>query len=162
MAVLIDFEFRNSQEPNLELVCCCFKVDNNPTQLFWLHKQDYTPLRNALVKLKDKKFVSYAATAEARSFLALGLNPLEFTWIDLYLEYRCLANQSNDIMYGPQLIDGEVKVTKPANKWDAKEDKTSDSSKMSYGLAACTFKLLGKIINTKQKDCSQNNNSNRI
>ena len=51
-------------------------------------------LVNYLNDLNDKGYVFLAwnVVAEARSFLALGLDPLKFRWVDLYLEYRCLTN----------------------------------------------------------------------
>jgi hypothetical protein len=103
----------------------------------------------------DYIFVAYAVTAEARCLLALTLNPIKVKFIDLYLEYRCLLNHNHKLMYGEQLIKGRVKKTfPPKNKWEmTEEDKTKfNFSKPEYGLAAATFKLLGKKIDTDFKN----------
>lgn len=124
----------------------------------WLHqdKKEKKKLANWLYEHRDEIIlVAYNSTAEARSMLALGLNPLDFKWIDLYLEYRCLTNHNHKLQYGRQLIDGKVRTTRPPkNKWQQTEEekKASDGSKPQHNYASACFKLLGKLIDTDRKN----------
>ena len=99
--IAIDFEFYNSKEPQLELICCVlYELDN--IQRYWLYDtNDRVALVHYLTENKDDIILlAYAAQAEARSFIALGLNPMDFTWLDLYVEFRMLCNSNNDFNYG--------------------------------------------------------------
>jgi hypothetical protein len=158
--LFLDFEFNRTTEANLNLVCCSVNVDGQDKE-FWLHKDErgaYDKLSKFLLSHRDKVFVAYAVEAEARSMLALSLNPLNFKFIDLYLEYRCLTNHNHKLAYGRQLIDGRVKFTKPPkNKWDMSDEdkKKSDMSKPQHNLAAACFKLLKVKIDTDFKDATR-------
>jgi len=157
----IDFEFNNTLEESLNLVCGSFatSVDYEP-QTIWLHKDKMSQakLKAKIEVLIDQGyiFVAYAVEAEARSFLALGIDPLQCKWIDLYLEYRCLLNHNHTLAYGDQLIGGRLKKTRPPskNKWNLTEDdkRAQDMSKPEYNLAAAIYKLLGKRIGVEFKD----------
>ena len=156
-----DFEFYDTAESSLKLICCSVRHDGK-THSFWIH--DDLPYGLTFCKLRDhiewlnKKgyiFLAYAVTAEARAFLALELKPLMFKWIDLYLEYRCLSNHNDKYAYGKQLIKGKTRFTKkPLPKWKRKteeDEKKADSSKQEYGMAAAVYKTLGLVIDTDVK-----------
>lgn len=151
----IDFEFNQTNEPELNIICCSIKTEEG-TKEFWC-ETDRIPLIEYLCLLKDQGYVflAYAVTAEARCFLDLGLDPLEFNWIDLYLEYRCLTNHNHKLMYGKQYMNGRVTTTYPPKpKWERTEEdeRKAQNSKPSHSLAAAVFKLLGKKIDTNRKD----------
>jgi len=168
----IDFEFYDTAEGKLKLVCAALRVDGE-THSYWLHddlwyenppssvRTGHLIIRDSLIKkvrqleAKGYIFLAYAVTAEARSFLSMGLEPLEFRWLDLYLEYRCLSNHNDNYAYGKQLINGRKKFTKkPLPKWQRKtekDEKKADASKQEYGYGAATYKTLGKVIDTDFK-----------
>lgn len=153
----IDFEFYDTAEGKLKLVCCSIKHDDKTVNL-WLHDKDYKADLNAyMIALKSQGYIllAYAVTAEASSFISSTLNPLDFTWVDLYLEYRCLSNHNNNYAYGKQLIGGRKKFTKkPLPKWERKteaDEKKADASKQEYGMAAAAYKTLGIVIDTDFK-----------
>lgn len=155
----IDFEFNKTSEPKVNLVCCSIKTKYHGTNSFWLHDgKEVDRLKHFITELsnKDYIFLSYAVEAEARSFLSLNLEPLDFKWIDLYLEYRCILNHNDALMYGNQLKKGRiVKTKKPKPKWersDQKEDREENNSKPSYGLSAAVFNLLKINIDEKHKN----------
>jgi hypothetical protein len=141
----LDFEFNQTAEPLLNLVCVSILTNDGQRFDEWLHKSDEGKAKTVeyLNKLNDEgyEFVAYAVTAEARSFISLGLDPLKFKWVDLYVYYRMLLNQNDRLMYGYQLIDGKVKYTRRPTY-----DKIDgfDYSKPNYGMAAACFKLLNK------------------
>lgn len=157
MLVSIDFEYNKSNEVHPTLVSCAVGTPENK-KVFWLHKnpQEQQKLKEHILSYpKDAIFLAYAVTAEARSYLALDLAPLNFKWIDLYLEYRCLLNHNHKLSYGKQLIDGKVKRTFPPKKTYGKtqeESEDDDRSKPEYGLAAACFKLLDRLIDTDRKN----------
>lgn len=143
--LFIDFEFNGTSERDLNLVCCTTMLEGQEPVEWWLHNyalrnyEDSDALKAYLLAHKDKTFVAYAAEAEARSLLALGLDPVEFEWIDLFYEYRMLQNHNHDLLHGNQLIDGKVKRTYPYGE------------KGKQSLAAAKYKLLGKITDTEHK-----------
>lgn len=142
----LDFEFNGITEPKLNLVSCATAtyIDGKleESKDWWLHKDlnSQASLRDYLLAHKDSVFVAFGAEAEAKSMLSLGLNVLDFKWVCLHLEYRCLQNHSFELLHGEQLIDGKVKRTYPFGE------------KGKQSLAAAAFKLLGAIIDTKEKD----------
>jgi hypothetical protein len=155
----LDFEFTNVSEQKLRLVSCVtFSEERNELKKWWL---DYDPKEQENLKSylsSFELFISYSAVAECRSFYSLGLNPLDFKWIDLFIEYRCLTNNNDSLMYGKQLVDGEVKMTyKPKPKWErTEEDEDSPGFKPNHSLAEATYKLLGEIRDTEHKTKMRN------
>lgn len=157
----IDFEYKGTSEEKLDLVSCSYKLSDRPelSHDYWLHgdPEAKSNLSEALTWLGKNGyiFVAYAVTAEASAFYSLGLNPKLFTWIDLYLEYRCLTNHNHNWMYGDQLIDGKVKKTKPPiNKYNMTEEqkKRFNNSKPQHSLSSACYKILGTKIDTDFKD----------
>ena len=157
--IYIDFEFNQVSEPKLNLVSCAALIDSKHKYNWWLHNYDSDIASkksrdlNLLLSKKDRVIISFAAVAEARSFIALGLNPLDFQWIDLRTEWQCLTNHNDRLQYGKHLVDGKVKNSfKPKPKWEREEGEDSESHKLVHSLAECTYKLTGMIRDTKEKD----------
>lgn len=154
----IDFEFYDTAEPELSLVCASVKCSDGGGFSYWLHDDSHTEMlikRINGLNIEGYTFLAYAVTAEARCFLTLGLDPLKFKWVDLYLEYRCLSNHNDKYAYGKQLIRGSKKTTsRPIPKWERKteeDEKKADSSKQEYGMGAAVYKTLGLVIDTDNK-----------
>jgi hypothetical protein len=148
--IFLDFEFNGTKEEILNLVCGSLNEYD-----FWLHKREDSKerLRKFILQNKEATFVSWSATAEARCFYSLGLNPMDFKWVDLYLEYKCLSNHNDSLNYGEQLVRGQVKkTTKPRPKWERTEEDSKTAFKPTYSLAEATYKLLGQIRDTEHKN----------
>lgn len=143
--LFVDFEFCQTAEPLLNLVCASVLVDGK-THRWWLHNEplEQRDLADFLLSHKDKTFYSWSVEAEARSLISLGLDPLQFKWVDLYLEYRQMQNHNHKLLHGKQLIDGKVVMTTPYGQ------------KGKQNLAAATYKLLDKIIDTEHKTAMRN------
>ena len=152
----IDFEYNRTTHEFVNLVCCSDYDDvTNETKEWWLcnDTKAQANLKAYLLGNKDTALFSWAAIAEARSFISLGINPVDFKWIDGFLEYRCLTNHNDELGYGEQLIDGVVKMTKrPPAKWKRTEEDKNSGFKPKHNLAEATFKLTGNIRDTKHKD----------
>lgn len=153
----IDFEFNclNSEKVNL-VSSVVYDYRKKETKKFWLHKNKKE--KNILLDyLKNfELIVGYACVAEARSFISLGLNPLKFKWLDLFLEYRMITNHNDNINWGKQLVDGKVKfVKKPKPKYERTEEDSKTGFKPTHSLAEATYKLTGEIRDTVEKEESR-------
>ena len=156
--VYIDFEYNQTNERYLNLISGAYRV-GGISKSFWLrdNPENKKKMKEEIIELNQKglTYVAYNVVAEARSFISLGLNPLHFNWIDLYLEWRMLTNQNHDLAYGSQLIDGKIKFTyPPGSKYKLTEEELReiDSSKPQHSLVACTYKLLDRKIDSKYKN----------
>lgn len=154
LSCFVDFEFSGIIEEKVKLVSCAtYCPQTKEKKRWWLHKD-----KKAQRRLKDylhqfRTFICYSAIAEQRSFIALGLEPLNFQWIDLFLEYRMLTNHNDKLQWGKQLVDGKVKhVRKPRPKWERTEDDVATGFKATHSLAEATYKLTGKIRDTEHKN----------
>lgn len=141
----LDFEFKGSKEALLDLVCVSYRLsDKDKTVSTWLHQNEYTNkiVSAAFRAFNDNgyEFVAFNVEAEARAFYSLGLDPLEFTWIDLYLEDRMLCNSNEEIGYRKQILNGKVK-TITLNPIEA-EDSDSDATlgKPEHNLTAALYR----------------------
>lgn len=165
----IDFEFNSTAEKHVEIYCvACLIVDTDRPGNFmpyskWLYKNEKEKelFVSAIKQLQREQatFVSWSVEAEARCFIALGLNPTEFNWYDLYLEYRMLTNHNHELQYGEQLIDGKIVKTFPPEKkkWmNPQAAKKLRFDKPSHSLAAATFKLLKQMRDTEHKEKMRN------
>ncbi len=152
--VYVDFEFNKVVEPKVNLVSCAtYYAKTKDVKKFWLHN---SPKQQSNLKKYFSQFktvVGYACVAEARSFIALGLDPLAFEWIDLFLEYRMLTNHNDELQWGKQLVDGKVKfVRKPKPKFERSQEDDGSGFKATHSLAEATYKLTGQIRDTEEKN----------
>lgn len=106
----IDFEYNRSQDPDMGLMAVSIAEcvdgrmrEGHPTSV-WLYNNEETKesFCKSLKAWNDFGYtlVAHNAVAEASCFIALGLDPRKFKWLDTYLEYKQLANQNNDWLYG--------------------------------------------------------------
>lgn len=151
--VFIDFEFSRITEPKLNMVSCStYDPAAGVRRKWWLH---YDLKAQKSLKEYLQKFnlvIGFSCVAEARSFLSIDLDPLQFRWIDLFFEYRCLTNHNDELQWGWQLVDGKPKkVFKPRPKWEREEGETGDSFRATHSLAEATYKLTGEIRDTDHK-----------
>ncbi len=151
--IYLDFEFNEIVEPKVNLVCCATYDPKTDTKMvWWLHNRPkrQEELRNYLLDFDT--VIGYSTVAEARSFIALGLDPLEFKWVDEFLEYRMITNHNDRLQWGKQLVDGKVKnVRKPRPKWEQTEEDKATGFKATHSLAEATYKLTGEIRDTAHK-----------
>ena len=149
----LDFEFNRVTHENVNLVSCVTHDSvSKRTKKFWLHndREAQSELR-AHLKQYDH-IAGYACVAEARAFYSLNLDPLQWKWLDLFLEYRMLSNHNDRLNWGNQLVDGKVKFTKkPPPKWERSEEDSMNGFRPTHSLAEATYKLTGKIRDTEEK-----------
>jgi hypothetical protein len=147
--VEIDFEYSNPSNPILDVVCCSLRVQGGEIEEFWL-LGDKTPFIARINELKDYTFIAHNVVAEARSFLSLGLKPLDFKWICTFAEWRCITNHNSEMRYGNHLVKGKVKNLIPP-RWSKFSDSDSHQ-KLTHSLAEMVYKLKSIKIDTEHKD----------
>jgi hypothetical protein len=139
---------------HVNLVCAAtYDAQTGDRKKWWLHNSPKTQKELEQYLIKFNLIIGYSTIAEARSYLSMGMNPRDFQWIDLFLEYRCLTNNNDELMYGRQLVDGKVKtVQKPKPKWERSKEDKKTGFKPSHSLAEATFKILDIVRDTEHKD----------
>lgn len=154
----LDFEYTGaSQNKHPRLLCVSMKLSDKPAlKTWWLDGE--AEHFNEAIKWTMKHgytFVSYNVIAEARCFLALGINPTKLNWIDLHLEDKQITNSFDKWGYGKQLIDGKVVQTSNIGKWDYEADeayfKGVNRSKPQKNLGAFVYRTTGQLIDSKEK-----------
>ena len=156
-SLFLDFEFNRISEEKVNLVSCVtYDPAKRETITFWLHNSNLEKIRLRKHLKNYETIIGYACVAEARSFYSLDLNPLDFKWIDLFLEYRMITNHNDKLNWGKQLVDGKVKfVSKPKPKYERTEEDAKTGFKPTHSLAEATYKLTGEIRDTVEKDESR-------
>jgi hypothetical protein len=138
-----DFEYNRTNERKFRLVCAALNYDGKK-ESYWLYEdQDTQRLKNKINELKDAGyiFVAWNCEAESSSFYSMDLNPLDYKWYDLYLEYVMFSNHNNDLSKGKQYSKGkEVMIPSWTNEKGPKN------------LVGATYKLLGVKIDSEHKD----------
>lgn len=128
-------------------------MENDRSIDWWLHNDIAAQKKLARYLAEFDCVMGYSCVAEAKSFIALGLDPLEFEWIDLFVEYRMLTNHNDELQWGKQLVDGKVRtVSKPKPKWERTEEDKATGFKATHSLAEATYKLTGQIRDTEHKN----------
>ena len=122
--ISIDFEYNNTSESHMNLVCCSLRLSDNVEDVreYWTNNGNFERerLTSDLCELDDQGyiFLSYNVVAEAACFYSLGLMPQNFKWICLFTEFRMLTNHHDKLAYGEHYIKGEVRnLKKPRAKW---------------------------------------------
>jgi hypothetical protein len=166
---LLDYEYRNTAEPTLEVVCCAYEVRDNgeaiESGVKWLH-QDPTAQEEFtqwLMRSHDSGsvFVSYNVIAEARATLSLGIPQcVEWKWIDLLLENKQARNGNFKHLYGKYLDKkGMAKTSYPPPVdergkvivLDKKDPRKKNNSKTNIDLPSAIYHYLGIETDVKHK-----------
>jgi len=150
LLVSIDFEYRRSNEKHPELVSCVIKGESHKTPMwFWLHESPSERARLVAMlrtlRAEGAVFLAFAATAEARCFLALGENPLYYQWIDLYIETRQIQNKNDRCCFGHYLDSGVPKFSVPPYE-------PGDHTMISASLASIVYFFEQADLDCERKD----------
>lgn len=146
----IDFEYRGTNNPTLDLVACATssyntKTKEEYTRVYWLadDPEEQEKLKQFLLrKRKDYTLLVFNNDAEGRSLISLGLNPIKFKTIDIQAEWKMLTNHNDEFGYGRQFIDGRFKTT---TRKTYGEDDGGFHDRTPVNLLACTSKLLNNV-----------------
>jgi hypothetical protein len=167
-SLYLDFEYRNPNEKDMDILCCAWVIDGEKPYFSWLEslvdRHEFAQIMYKQIQIRP--FVSYSIEAEARCLFQIFeefdldyktlLKEKTLKFVDLMLEYRMLLNHNHDLAYGKQLVNGSEKVTYAPVTW--REARQSDihgkkrvSIKPEYNLGAACYKLLNIKIDNKEK-----------
>lgn len=139
-----DSEFTRISSPRLRTVSAAFTYEGQ-SFVFWA---DDSPkeLTTFLASIpKEVIHVAFSVESEARFMISLGLEPRQWRWQCLFLEYMMMMNHNHEISYGKHLIDGKVKRLRP---YVDEKGKTS--------LAGALWKMCELTIDTEHKEYIRN------
>ena len=156
----LDFEFNATSEKFLNLVCVAWVVQENTFDSIphseWLHNDEMVTkyVARTFERFRDDGFVFVCyGTAEPRAFISMGLNPIDFKWIDMLCEYKQLKNHNALLTYGNYL---DTKTGVPKRSTPPWINPRKDNSKVPSSLATCLWQLLGVNLDTDHKNEMRN------
>lgn len=157
----LDFEFFDSNEPVMKVVAAVLHFEEGLVKYNLLHEHEFEDFKDTMKQIKEKGdiLLAYAAGAETRALLSLGIEPLDFKWIDLYVEFIMLCNSNNHYCYGNYLTDGVIKYSTPPDPSmteEEKEEDYEDHSEVPKNLINAVHKLLNVKLDEKQKEEMRN------
>jgi len=155
----IDFEFYNSNEIDMTVIACVLSSrDYGELKYDCTNPQEVVKFADMLDMLQKDNVIllAYAVIAEARALLSLGIDPLRFKWIDLYVEFRMLCNSNNRWNYGSYIPKtGGLGYSTPPNPLLSEEEKEDDHEnheETPKNLINAVYKLLGVRLDSEVKD----------
>jgi hypothetical protein len=101
--IAIDFEFNSPSNADMGLVSVSFMLRSEKVKCtYWLRDPEQkAQAKEKLEQHKGAVLIAYAVElAESRCVMALGINPLDFKWRDIMLEWRWLRNHDDKYNYG--------------------------------------------------------------
>ena len=164
--IYLDFEYHNTAEPNLAVVCVAIGIPPEAPYSLWLYRDaaaqksftDWILSRHAMGDV----FVAYNVIAEAGALYSLGLDPTKFLWLDLLLEWKQLRNGNHKRLYG-KFVDkkGNPKESFPPpvdefgkaiKKNRIPKHQRKNNAQTTVSLVSCVYNLTGELISTVHKD----------
>ena len=154
--IYIDFEFNDILEANVNPICVSARRlglgGDYYTQRFWLRQKEGVENFLSFVRgNRDRTFVSFSVEAEARSFMALHLNPTNYKWICLWVGYKAILNNNDDLEFGHQLVKGKIIETFPPWKKKRYGFDARNFSLPETNYASACYNLLKVEIDTDRK-----------
>jgi DNA polymerase I len=147
-----DSEYSNTGEKKLRPVCFAFELEGQQKKVWNVEGENLNATQNFFNKVKKEEIVlvAFSVLAEARYLISLGIDPTQFNWIDLKVEYEQLLNSNHAFEYGRHLDqNGKVVTTKPPrNKYhrtDEEDEEEQTSRRAKRTLLACTYKMLNVL-----------------
>lgn len=153
--VFLDFEYNQSAERKLNLVCVSYDVVDGDESLsadYWLYNNSI----NRHTTLEDfnhyKKcgytFVGYG-TAEPRALESLGVDIRGLKYIDLLCEAKQVKNHWGKWTYGDYLNPKDGKPKRSVPPWI---NPRKDNTKTPSNLASTCWQFLNAIVDTDHKN----------
>ena len=146
----IDFEFKASAEREYELVSVSIKgEDSSRTISWWLYRnpRGRDSFKKFMGDIRGDTLVAYAAIAECRSLLSIDIDPLDYKWVDLYIEWRQLKNHNDLFKFGlTKNKKGEIKKSTPYHIHSDFHKETG------WGMVDCVLRMTGEDLSSTHKN----------
>ena len=144
----IDFEYKATNKQNYDVVSVAIEEPNGTKRNWWLYQDDCAKeeFKKYMATKLGVVFISYAALAECRALHSIGINPLDFRWVDLYVEWRQLKNH-NDLWNFGWVKDKEGKIFK-----SVPYHIEGISKETGLGLTDCALRVLKLDLDAAHKN----------
>lgn len=158
MLIGFDTEFFDSQEAQMKVIAAVLVYEDTTQRYNLLDPKRLSEFKKDMedIRLAGATLVAHAAGAEARSLIALGLNPLDYKWIDTYVEFIMLCNSNDKYCYGNYLGEhGDIRFSTPPDPTLSDEEKeldTQDHTETPKSLVNAAYKMLGVKLDQEQKE----------
>lgn len=149
MKYFLDFEFTSSSELDVDVVCGVLQSSEGLITSYWMFRdiEAQDNFRKKMKEIEGQTLIAFGALAECRALQSLGIDPLKYKWIDLYVEWRQLKNHNDRFNFGwVKNSSGETVLSKP---YSVRHDCHTETG---FSLADCILHLLKIDINTSNKD----------
>lgn len=157
--IAIDFEFFNSNEKEMTVIAAVLSSrELGEIKYNLLDSEGLADFKEMMQMLRGNcaVFLAYAVNAEARALLSIGIDPLNYRWIDLYVEFRMLCNSNNRWNYGNYIPktggNGYSTPPNPLQTEEEKEQDFEDHSETPKNLINAVYKLLKVRLDQEEKD----------
>ena len=107
--ISLDFEFRRSQEKEMQVICACIRKGTQTTKYDLRGPSTFKSDFRAFAQ--DHVILCYFASAETRALLSLGFTPtelLDYRFCDLFIPWRMLTHSHPKFRYGTMFVDSKV------------------------------------------------------
>ena len=144
----IDFEYKASNQQNYDVVSVAVEEPNGTKRNWWLYRDESAKaeFKKYMDEIKGCTLICYAALAECRAFNSLGISPLDYKFVDLYVEWRQLKNH-NDLWNFGWVKDKQGKIIKSVPYY-----VEGNSKETGYGLTDCALRVLKLDLDAAHKD----------
>jgi len=105
--IYLDTEFKDAQEPIIDMVMFCTKKNEERPKCWWIYrdKDKQQQLKDYLLDNSKETFVSYSSTAEARCIAQLGIDIRKLRFADVRVMYKLANNTPNSEHDYSDLLD---------------------------------------------------------
>jgi DNA polymerase I-like protein with 3'-5' exonuclease and polymerase domains len=119
--------------------------NTGPIETYWTLEDEGKQSLMSRLEGFSGYLVSYNVAAEARALLSLGVDPLQFKWIDLMVEWKAIQNCNDEYLYGRYFDKwGKVRYSDPGERNEKLERiNQKDKTVIGVGLADAVGRLLG-------------------
>jgi len=168
MLVPIDFEFNSSHKRLINVVCVSLHDPETDTKTtYWLHNDEKGRALAAehihRLGMAGHTFLAFLASAECRGMQALGLDPMQYKFVDIFAEWRQLKMNNNRRSYGRYLRYCSISAATGKLEYGrhgyscppslVKSDNIGkDNTEVANSLVAATYHLLNIKLDAKHKD----------
>ncbi len=148
-----DTEYFNSNEEKMKVVAAVLTYPKLTERFNLLDPVDVEKLKTSLYVIQQERdiLVAHSVGSESRSLISLGYSPLDFKWIDTYVEFIMLCNSNERFKYGDYIgSGGGIHYSVPPSPSEVEDDK--DHTETPKGLVAAVFKMLNVRLDQEEKD----------
>jgi hypothetical protein len=162
--ILLDFEYNDSASKSMGLISVAVGHGQYSRDFWLLDSADREAFIEFMADRVGSPITCFNADAEARCLVALGIDPLDYKWLDLYLDYKQLQNKDNRWLYGryigksvlgaPMVKESIGYNNRHKGKYQSEKDRDrtlaihkAKANKSGYTTETVTASLMSAVLN---------------